>query len=75
MMVEIPLCPSCYLDHVVCLACGKAKPKYPSGEWVGSWWYCNLECAKTPPPEKEMCPAHSKVLERLKKSHPHLFGL
>lgn len=74
-MYEVPPCPSCYSRHIVCVTCKIDKPKEPSGEWLGSWWYCGAECAKTEKPPGEMCRTHRDVLESLKESHPHLFGL
>lgn len=72
-MYERALCPSCYLRNIVCMACKSDKPKYPCGLWEGKWWYCSAECAKTPGPDSEMCQTHRAALEKLLKSHPHLF--
>lgn len=72
-MYETPPCPSCALEHVVCMVCKSDKPKGPSGEWSGSWWYCGSECLKTPAPPGEMCKKHREALESLKLSHPDMF--
>lgn len=72
-MYEVPPCPSCYLEHIVCMTCKSDKPKYPSGDWYGSWWYCGSECLKTPKELGEMCRKHRDILERLKIHHPNLF--
>lgn len=72
-MYEVPPCPCCALKHIVCATCKADKPKGPSGIWIGSWWYCNQECGKTPAPIGEYCSTHRAARERLRISHPHLF--